>query len=135
MKTNRLNTKALWESSLGRQLKSIHVPSPVCPELRHLTQRRDTMIGEGMAIKVRIKAPLFFDGIQFLPTSPGSQCPFIAKAKLRKPPGSNTDQLLDSLEFCEKQALKTTQEIGRLSGSDPKLSQCVQYLMTIPGIG
>lgn len=45
------------------------------------------------------------------------------------------DQLLDSMEFCEKQVLKSTKEIRRFCQNDPELSQCMKYLMTISGIG
>jgi transposase len=45
------------------------------------------------------------------------------------------DQLLDSLEFTEKQVVKSTREIHRFCKSDPELSGCIKYLMTIPGIG
>ena len=38
VKTNRLDSRALSESLRGGQLKSIHVPSAVYRELRHLTQ-------------------------------------------------------------------------------------------------
>ena len=45
------------------------------------------------------------------------------------------DQLLDSLEFNEKQVLKTITEIRRFCRNDPELSQCMKYLMTVSGIG
>jgi hypothetical protein len=64
----------------------------------------------------------------------------MVKDKLRKLACSKTvhfklDQLLDSLEFCEKQALKTTKEIRRFCHNEAELSQCIEYLRTIPGIG
>jgi len=43
VKTNRLDSRALSENLRGGQLKSIHVPSPIYRELRHLTQLRDTL--------------------------------------------------------------------------------------------
>ena len=45
------------------------------------------------------------------------------------------DRLLDSLEFDEKQVLKATREIRRFCQNDPELSQCIEYLKTLPGIG
>jgi transposase len=140
VKTNRLDSKALSESLRGGQLKSIHVPSPLYRQLRHLTQLRDTMISEAVAMKQRIKSLLLFEGIAFPPAPPGSQWSCMVKAKLRKLPCSSTvrfklDQLLDSLEFAEKQVLKTTREIRRFCQSDPELSQCIKYMMTVSGIG
>ena len=45
------------------------------------------------------------------------------------------DRLLDSLEFSEKQVLKTTAEIRRFCQNDPELSRCIGYLQSLPGIG
>jgi transposase len=130
----------LSENLRGGQLKSIHVPTVIYRQLRHLTQLRDTFVSEVVAMKLRIKSLLLFEGIDFPPAPAGSQWSLIVKAKLRKLPCSNSvrfklDQLLDSLEFAEKQAVKTTREIRRFCQSDPELSQSIKYLMTIPGIG
>jgi transposase len=140
VKTNRLDSKALSESLRGGQLKSIHVPSPTYRQLRHLTQLRDVLVSELAGMKQRIKSLLLFEGIEFPSAPPGSQWSFLVKDKLRKLPCSGTvrfklDQLLDSLEFNEKQILKTITEIRRFCRNDPELSQCMKYLMTLPGIG
>jgi transposase len=140
VKTNRLDSKALSENLRGGQLKSIHVPSPTYRQLRHLTQLRDVLVSELAGMKQRIKSLLLFEGIEFPPAPPGSQWSFLVKDKLRKLPCSGTvrfklDQLLDSLEFNEKQVLKTITEIRRFCRNDPELSQCIEYLMSIPGIG
>ena len=140
VKTNRLDSKALSESLRGGQLKSIHVPSPLYRELRHFTQLRDVLVSELVGMKQRIKSLLLFEGIEFPPAPPGSQWSSRVKNKLRKLPCSGTvrfklDQLLDSLEFNEKQVLKTITEIRRFCRSDAELSQCIKYLMTICGIG
>jgi transposase len=140
VKTNRLDSRGLSENLRGGQLKSIHVPSAVYRELRHLTQLRDTFVAEVVAMKLRIKSLLLFEGIEFPPAPPGSQWSFMVKTTLRQLPCSRTvrfklDQLLESLEFCEKQVLKTTKESRRFCQTDPELSQCIKYLMTLPGIG
>jgi transposase len=140
VKTNRLDSKALSEHLRGGQLKSIHVPSPTYRQLRHLTQLRDVLVSELAGMKQRIKSLLLFEGIEFPPAPVGSQWSFLVKDKLRKLPCSGTvrfklDQLLDSLEFNEKQVLKTITEIRRFCCNDPELSQCIKYLMSISGIG
>lgn len=140
MKTNRLDSVGLSENLRGGQWKSIHVPSGPYRELRHLTQLRDTFVSEMVGMKLRIKSLLLFEGIAFPPAPPGSQWSFMVKAKLRKLPCSGSvrfklDQLLDSLEFAEKQVVKTTKEIRRFCQTDPELSQCIQYMMTVCGIG
>jgi transposase len=140
VKTNRLDSVSLSENLRGGQLKSIHVPSQIYRELRHLTQLRDALVSEMVGMKLRIKSLLLFEGIGYPPAPPGSQWSFTVKAKLRKLPCFGTvrfklDQLLDSLEFCEKQVLKTTQEIRRFCRTEPELSQSIEYMMTISGIG
>ena len=140
VKTNRLDSLGLAENLRGGQLKSIHVPTTLYRELRHLTQLRDALVSEVVAMKQRIKSLLLMEGLEFPPAPPGSQWSFLVKAKLRKLPCSSVvrfklDQLLDNLEFGEKQVLKTTREIHRFCQNDPELSQCIGYLKTLPGIG
>src|SRR2546428_3958087 len=140
VKTNRLDSVGLSENLRGGQLKGIHVPSPLYRELRHLTQLRDTFVSEMVGMKQRIKSVLLMEGVEFPPAPAGSQWSFMVKDKLRKLPCSSTvrfklDQLLDSLEFNEKQVLKTTREIRRFCQNDPELSQCIKYMMSVSGIG
>ena len=140
VKTNRLDSRGLSESLRGGQLKSIHVPSAVYRELRHLTQLRDTVVRQAAAHKQRIKALLLLEGIDFPLAAGGSQWTLRVKAQLRKLSCSGSvrfklDQLLDSLEFTEKQVLSSTKEIRRFCREDAQLSQSIAYLMSIPGIG
>jgi transposase len=140
VKTNRLDSRGLSESLRGGQLKSIHVPSAVYRELRHLTQLRDTMVRQVAAHKQRIKALLLLEGIDFPLAAAGSQWTLRVKAQLRKLSCSGSvrfklDQLLDSLEFTEKQVLSSTKEIRRFCREDAELSQSIAYLMSVPGIG
>jgi len=140
VKTNRLDSRGISENLRGGQLKSIHVPSVLYRELRHLTQLRDTFVSELVAMKQRIKSLLLMEGLEFPPAPAGSQWSFMVKAKLRKLPCSSTvrfklDQLLDSLEFNEKQIVKTTQQIRRFCQNDPELSQCIEYVVSVSGIG
>lgn len=51
VKTNRLDSRGLSENLRGGQLKSIHVPSALYRELRHLTQLRDTFVSEMVGMK------------------------------------------------------------------------------------
>jgi transposase len=140
VKTNRLDSRGISENLRGGQLKGIHVPTPLYRELRHLTQLRDAMVSEMVGMKQRIKSLLLMEGLEFPPAPAGSQWSFLVKKKLRELPCSGTvrfkiDRLLDSLEFDEKQVLKTTREIRRFCQSDPELSRCIGYLQSLPGIG
>jgi transposase len=140
VKTNRLDSRGLSENLRGGQLKSIHVPSPIYRELRHLTQLRDTLVSEVAGMKQRIKSLLLFEGIAFPVAPAGSQWSLKVKAQLRKLQCSKSvrfklDQLLDSVEFSEKQVVKVTKEIRRFCQNDPELSQCIKYMMSVCGIG
>lgn len=140
VKTNRLDSRGLSEHLRGGQLKSIHVPSPIYRELRHLTQLRDTLVSEVAGMKQRIKALLLFEGIAFPLAPAGSQWSLKVKARLRKLECTKSvrfklDQLLDSVEFSEKQVVKVTKEIRRFCQNDPELSQCIKYMMSVCGIG
>lgn len=140
VKTNRLDSQSLSENLRGGQLKSIHVPTTIYRELRHLTQLRDVVVSEMVAMKQRIKSLLLMEGLEFPPAPPGSQWSFLVKDKLRKLPCSSVvrfklDQLLDSLEFNEKQVLRSTREIRRFCQNDSELSGCIGHLKTLPGFG
>ena len=140
VKTNRLDSRGLSENLRGGQLKSIHVPTTLYRELRHLTQLRDALVSEAVAMKQRIKSLLLMEGLEFPPAPAGSQWSFRVKKKLREMSCSATvrfklDRLLDSLEFSEKQIVKTTAEIRRFCHNDPELSRCIGYLQSLPGIG
>jgi len=140
VKTNRLDSVGLSENLRGGQLKSIHVPSLIYRELRHLSQLRDSMMSEMVRMKQRIKSLLLFEGIEYPAAPAGSQWSFLVKDKLRKLPCSSTvrfklDRLLDSLEFDEKQIVKTTQQIRRFCRNDPELCRCIEYVMSVSGIG
>ena len=113
VKTNRLDSVRLAENLRAGQLKGIHVPTTLYRELRHLTQLRDALVSEVVAMKQRIKSLLLMEGLEFPPAPAGSQWSFLVKDQLRKLPGSSVvrfklDQLLDNLEFGEKQVLKVT---------------------------
>ena len=140
VKTNRLDSRGLSENLRGGQLKSIHVPTTLYRELRHLTQLRDALVSEAVAMKQRIKSLLLMEGLEFPPAPAGSQWSFRVKKKLRELPCSATvrfklDRLVDSLEFSEKQVVKTTAEIRRFCRNDSELSRCIGYLQSLPGIG
>lgn len=140
VKTNRLDSQMLSEHLRGGQLKSVHVPSEPYRQLRHLIQLRDTFVKDAVAMKLRIKAMLTLEGLEFPLAPPGSQWSFIVRAKLKKlscsgPLRFKLDRLLESLESSEKQALQTIREIRRFYQQDPELCQAIEHLKSISGIG
>lgn len=140
VKTNRLDSRKLSENLRGGQLKGIHIPGERYRNLRHLTQLRDVAVSNVVAMKQRIKSLLLFEGLEFPLAPAGSQWSFVVKKQLRELACSATvrfklDQLLDSLEFHEKQAVKTTGAIRRFCRNDSELSGCIDLLQSLPGVG
>ena len=79
-------------------------------------------------MKLRINALLLFEGIAFPPAPAGSQWSLMVKGNLENFPALSAvrfklDRLLESLEFSEKQVVKTHQEIRRFCSDDPELCQ------------
>src|SRR5262245_19633151 len=140
VKTNRLDSRGLSESLRGGQLRSIHVPSPIYRELRHLTQLRDTLVSEVAGMKQRFQSLLLFEGIAFPAAPAGSGWSLKVKSQLRKLQCSRSvrfklDQLLDRVEFSEKQVVKVSKEIRQFCQNDPELLKCIEYMMSVCGIG
>lgn len=140
VKTNRLDSQKLSESLRGGQLRGIHVPSHPYRHLRHLTQLRDTAMGQVVATKSRIKALLLFEGIAFPDAPPASQWSYLVIAKLKELRCAEAvrfklDRLLETLEFSQKQAVEVLREIRRFCRQDPELKRSIEYLTSIPGIG
>jgi transposase len=140
VKTNRLDSQRLSEHLRGGQLKSVHVPSESYRQLRQLVQLRDTFVQDIVAMKLRVKALLLFEGLEFPPAPAGSQWSLIVRGKLKRLSCSSAvrfklDQLMESLESTEKRVLQTIKEIRRFYQQDPELCQAMAHLKSIPGIG
>jgi len=140
VKTNRLDSLRLSEQLRGGQLKSVHVPAESYRQLRQLVQLRDTFVQDIVATKLRIKAMLLLEGLEFPLARAGSQWSLIVRGKLKRLSCSSAvrfklDQLMESLEWTEKRVLQTIKEIRRFYQQDPELSQAMSYLKSIPGIG
>jgi transposase len=65
VKTNRLDSRKLSLGLRGGDLQSIHVPSELYRQLRHLVQLRDSHVRQMTAAKYRIKALLLYESIPF----------------------------------------------------------------------
>lgn len=138
VKTNRLDSKKIAELLRGGQLKSIHVPSLPYRHLRHLTQLRDVLVRQVQSSKMRIKSLLLFEGIAF--PDPEGKWSRRVIGQLRELPCGEAirfrlDHLLANLEFQQKEVLQTLRQIRRFCRQDPELSRCIQYLISLPGIG
>lgn len=138
VKTNRLDSRKLAETLRGGQLQSIHVPSDVYRELRHLVQLRDTHVRQLMASKQRIKSLLLYQGIPF----PEANGKWTARAmsELQTLPCSaavrfKLDDLLATLHFHFQAAAQVTKKIRQYCLQQPELQQSIKLMISLPGIG
>lgn len=138
VKTNRLDSKKLSEGLRGGQLHSIHVPSPVYRELRHLVQLRDTHVHQMTATKCRIKSLLLYQGMAFPAEDGRWSARALGELKLMPCSGAvrfKLDQLIRTLQFHFQSAVMVQKEIRRFCQNDPELRQSISLLTSIPGIG
>jgi len=138
VKTNRLDSKKLSEALRGGQLRSIHVPSPIYRELRHLVQLRDTQVRQLTATKCRIKSLLLYQGMAF-PAEDGKWSARVLR-ELQVLPCSaavrfKLDHLIGTLQFHYQTAATVQKEIRRFCQNDSELRQSINLLTSIPGIG
>ena len=140
VKTNRIDSRKLCLSLRGGQLQSIHIPSDVYRELRHLVQLRDSQVGQVKASKLRIKSLLLYEGIPF-PEAPrsGQWTPRVLRELATLPCNDSVrfklDSLLKTLAFHNQQAVAAQKQIRLLCQKDPELTQSISYLLTVPGLG
>jgi transposase len=138
VKTNRLDSKKLSEGLRGGQLHSIHVPSPVYRDLRHLVQLRDTHVRQMTATKCRIKSLLLYQGMAFPAEDGRWSARALGELKLMPCSGAvrfKLDQLIRTLQFHFQSAVMVQKEIRRFCQNDPELRQSISLLTSIPGIG
>jgi transposase len=138
VKTNRLDSRKLAENLRGGQLQSIHVPTPVYRDLRHLVQLRDTHVRQLMASKLRIKSLLLYEGIPF--PDPREKWTARAMRALKTLPCSEAvrfklDDLLETLHFHFQAAARASKQIRQHCLHDPELHQSIDVLLSLPGIG
>lgn len=138
VKTNRLDSKKLTEALRGGQLRSIHVPSPIYRELRHLVQLRDTQVRQLTATKCRIKSLLLYQELAF-PAEDGKwSARVLRELQVLACSGAvrfKLDQLIRTLAFHYQSAGAAQKEIRRFCQNEPELRQSINLLTSIPGIG
>lgn len=138
VKTNRLDSKKLSEGLRGGQLHSIHVPSAIYRELRHLVQLRDTQVRQLTATKCRIKSLLLYEGIAFPAADGNWSSRVLAQLKVLSCSATvrfKLDQLINTLQFHFQSGASAQKEIRRFCQNDPELRESISLLTSIPGIG
>ena len=140
VKTNRLDSMKLSMALRGGQLQSVHIPPGIYRELRHLVQLRDTHVRQMTASMLRIKALLLYEGIAF-PAIPGngqwtqSVLERLATLPCKEAVRFKLNSLLATLAFHKKETLAAMRQIRKFCEEEAELSQSIDYLRTLPGIG
>jgi len=138
VKTNRLDSRQLSQGLRGGELESIHVPSLLYRQLRHLVQLRDSHVRQMTAAKYRIKALLLYESLPF-PVASRSWSAQVLQAVGKLPCNDSVrfklDSLIASLQFHQLQAAAAQKQMRRFCQQEPKLGQSIRLLMTVPGLG
>jgi len=140
VKTNRLDSEKLATTLRGGQIRGIRVPSEPYRHLRDLTHLRDTLVKNVIATKCRIKALLLMKGLEFPEAPPTSQWSNRVTEQLKRDPQYEAirfelDQLLEILSFTHTKILQVQREVRRFCKADPDISESINYMTSIPGIG
>jgi transposase len=140
VKTNRLDSRKLSEGLRGGQLQSIHIPSELYRQLRHLVQLRDSHVRQMTAAKLRIKALLLYEGIPFPEAPRSGQWSARVLREVGTLPCNGSvrfklDSLIGSLQFHKLQAAATQKQMRRFCQQDLELKQSIGWLLTVPGLG
>ena len=140
VKTNRLDSKKLANLLSGHQLRGIRIPTEPIRQLRSLVHLRYTYMQDIRAYKCRVKAELLKEGLAFPQARKGSQWTKAVVAHLRSLECSavtnwKINSMLNHLEHLGRQmALAEIALRSHVNGNED-LKQCVEYLMSCPGIG
>jgi len=139
VKTNRLDSRKLAEKLRGGEAKGIHVPNRLYPGPETPGALREVFVRSQQATKLRIKMLLILERIPFPAVSAAERWSKQAVAGLYTLKAGpqirfNLDQYLRTLSFTADQ-LTVNQEILRFCKQEPEISQSIDLLCTIPGIG
>jgi transposase len=140
VKTNRIDSRKLAYALRGGQLHSVHVPSPIYRQLRHLVALREVFVRQSRADKFRIKALLLLEGIPYPDPFPRAYWSGPALNRLQILPCEpvlrfKLDQLLASLRFADDRLHESNNMIRLFISSHSELADNNRLLITIPGIG
>ncbi|MCX6345232.1 MAG: IS110 family transposase [Armatimonadetes bacterium] len=140
VKTNRLDSRQLALQLRGGSLESIHVPTEEYRMLRELVQLRKVHVKSISGNKCRIKSLFLRNGLDFVWPTPGGywsksvlsgiknfECVPALRFKL--------GLLLEGLEFAQRHALRCQVSIREMVESSKELSDSVDYLRSLPGVG
>lgn len=136
VKTNRLDAYNLGMQARTGSLKAVVVPEKKYRDLRHLTRLRLRYSKNIIATKNAIRGLYLFEGIPF-PTGcwSGRLISKLQQTKNRASVEFKIKQLLKDLEFFRIQQLETIREIRRFCRADEEIRQCIDYMMSLPGVG
>jgi len=141
IKTNRVDSRKLAMALRGGELRGIHVPSVACRQLRHLTHLREVFLHQVTSTKLRIKGMLLLEGIGFPADGnhrnqwSGEIIDRLKNLSLPEVLRFKLDQYLETLQFGKTHLLESTRQTACFCKKDPELRECMELLMTIPGIG
>jgi transposase len=140
VKNNRIDSEKIAQHIRTNSAKSIRVPQNQYRELRHLINIRENYVELQKTAKQRIKALLLSahleDHLKDIRSNWSSRyikelkkipCPFAVRTRL--------DMLLMDLEYARSQILSLMKNLKKFCEDDKEISDHIQYLRSIQGIG
>jgi transposase len=136
VKTNRLDAYRLGVQARTDDLRFVEVPEKKYRDLRHLTRLRLHYSKRIVGVKNGLRGLYLFEGIRF-PEGKWSRRLISDLRQIESRPAVEfkVKQLLLNLEFFRTQELKTKAEIRRFCREDKEISDCIVFLMSLPGVG
>lgn len=136
VKTNRLDAYRLGAQARTEDMKFVEVPEKKYRDLRHLSRLRFMYTRKIVGTKNAIRGLYLFEGIPF-PKRCWSKRLILELQEIRHRDAVEfkLKQLLADLEFFRSQQIKTRKEIVRFCKADEEIHRCIDYLMSLPGVG
>jgi|ERR1700752_2485378 len=136
VKTNRLDAYNLGIQARTDDMRFVEVPEKKYRDLRHLTRLRLRYARKIVATKNAIRSLYLFEGIPFPEGCWSKQ--MLAKLQQiqhRQAIEFKVKQLLEDLEYYQRQQKTTKTELRRFCNADEEIKRCIGYLMSLPGVG
>lgn len=141
-KTDSVDSRKIARSLRAKELKGIHVPSPVTLKDRSVVRMRDSVVKAQSRLKQQIKMMLHFYGVK-IPSSFSKNTNLTKRylhwlrTEASRAEGMSTEAflfLLDEYESKRKSLLSITRVIKQLS-KEERYGKNMELIRSVPGIG
>jgi transposase len=140
-KRDKRDSRKIAYALRGKQLEPIHVPAKTCQQDRALMRSRHKTVGNQTRCRNRIKALLYYFGVEYPQEFANSQTHWSAKfmawlngVDLGEAGSMSLSVFIEECEFYRTQLRKLNHRIVALSGQERYARQAA-LLRSVPGVG